>query len=625
MDMTAELQRYVELTGWIRELSSPRREEVESAEEYRAILLRNFSRIGELARINGEILKTCIYPLLKEDQLLTKEQIAALRAFYGMLMDAYRLHNLDEPLLYKVAKRLLEDAEKKDDTAHLIRALDDFMTATYTIMEMSDRLCPSDESFFRYRAEGLAAAKRLLRWLDKDLFATLPDEETKKIILVTSRYAISMYQHPSGQVDRAIAEEGFRVLERALSLLDDPFYREQVPSYDWQYHEYRTLEYFSNMTERLNELKLKPEQLEKIYLYTERLYAFRSDFPMEFSDICSEELLLLNRFRNSYLADEMTLSSYQESLIALSEKNRPDDYSFAANLLHILVPLEYLLTIDPARMTARQEQRVTQYYKELIAYVHRMPKTENFTYMAGDITRVLEHFIEVPGGVDFQSLSLGLMASIHPPTYVHSLSVADISVCIAKHLYETDPALFAGVPGYPDRDVMRANIWNAAVCHDIGKLFIVDTIITYGRDLFEDEFHWIKAHPVIAHRLLSRYTETAPYANVALLHHKYYDDSAGYPEEAKVAEAPDKVLVAIVACADCLDAATDDVGRSYKSGKTLDDFVREIDAEGGGRFAPYLVELLHKEEVCEDLKGILENGRESNYHKTYQLLERMLK
>ena len=625
MDVAQELTRYVELTGWIKELSSPGLKDVDSAEDYRKILLRNFSRIGELARINAEILDAYILPILSTDRLLTGTEIQILRDFYAQMMDAYIMENMDAPILYLISGRILKDAEQKEDVAHLIRSLDDFMTASYAVVEMTDRLCPAVDSFYKYRNDGLRAAKRLLEFLDKDRFAALPDEETKKIILVTSRYAISMYQHPRGQTDRALVDEGFAMLGRALEIMDDPFYGDQVPSYDWRYHEYRTLEYFCNMTEHLNALGLSKEQLERIHGHAERLSQLRASDPAYFDSFSTEEMLRVSRLRIAYLCGRMSVDEYRERLMLLSEKAKSDDYSIFNNVLRILAPLEYLLTIDPAHMTARQEQTVTRIYRDTISYVHRIPKIGNFTFMLGDITWMLDHFIEVPGGVDFETLAMELLAALHPPTYVHSLSVADLSVCIAKHLYEKDPSYFAQIPGYPDREKMREVIWHAAACHDIGKLFIVDTIITYNRDLFDDEFFWIKAHPQIASELLARHAETREYANTALMHHRFYDDTAGYPAQYNMADMPDKTLVAIVECADCLDASTDDVGRSYKRGKTLKDFIGELRDDGGSRFAPYLVELFDDEGLREDLEGILKGGRERNYYKTYMVLERVLK
>ena len=617
--MINELNRYVELTGWIRELASPKLHEAENAGEYRSKLARNFSRISELSRINAEIPKKHVYPALYEDRSLGDEEAALLHEFYDALGNAFRLEYLDVPMLYKIAKRLLKDAEEKGDEANIIRSLDELMTVCYSLTEMTDRLYPVNDSFFRYREEGLRAAYRLLEYLDKERFAALPDDESRRIVLVMSRYAIAIFQHPTGRIDNSFVKEGFALLKRALSLENDPFYRKQMPNYDWKYHHFRTLEYFSNLTERNNELGLSREQLASVYQYTEELFHLYLSDPAYYEHFTAEPLLHLNHYRNAFLVGKMSLEDYRSALLSLMERVPDDDFSFVGNMMHLLTPVEFLLTIDQNKLTPKLEQAVTNIYRHLISYVHRMPKSGTFTYVIGDLTYMLLHFIEVPGGIDFETMCLELMASFHPPTYAHSLSVADLSLCIATHLYRREPERFKNVPGYPDLGKMRQVIWHAAVCHDIGKLFIVDTIITYSRNLFKEEYDWIKAHPVIGASLLEQHEETRAYANAARLHHRYYDESGGYPE-LPLRSVFDRVIVEIVTCADCMDASTDDVGRSYKTRTTLDEFLNELRQDGGKRYAPYFAELLQDKEVYEDLKDILEVGREHNFHRTYRML-----
>ena len=101
----------------------------------------------------------------------------------------------------------------------------------------------------------------------------------------------------------------------------------------------------------------------------------------------------------------------------------------------------------------------------------------------------------------------------------------------------------------------------------------------------------------------------------------WYNNGGVYPESYDVDAAPDKVIVAIVECADCLDASTDSVGRSYKTGKTLEDFIGEVQEGAGTRYAPYMAELLLLPEVQSDLRKILKGGRDDNYRKAYRILE----
>ena len=156
-------------------------------------------------------------------------------------------------------------------------------------------------------------------------------------------------------------------------------------------------------------------------------------------------------------------------------------------------------------------------------------------------------------------------------------------------------------------------------------LFLVETIITYGRNLFDEEFDWIRAHPQIGARMLSKFRQTKRYAPVALGHHKWYDGSLGYPNIQKPEASPLGILVEIVTCADCIDAATDDVGRSYKRGKMLEDVAKEIKNGVGSQYAPFLLPLLQHETVFEELQHILSVGRGENYLHTYKTLAQVMK
>ena len=121
--------------------------------------------------------------------------------------------------------------------------------------------------------------------------------------------------------------------------------------------------------------------------------------------------------------------------------------------------------------------------------------------------------------------------------------------------------------------------------------------------------------------LLRSHASTREYAEVALGHHRWYDDSRGYPESYNTSESRYKVIIDLVQCADCLDAATDSVGRSYNRGKRLSDFMKEIYEDSGTRYAPWLPDLLEKKEVYEDVEYMLSQGRGRQYRETFNLLK----
>jgi len=85
----------------------------------------------------------------------------------------------------------------------------------------------------------------------------------------------------------------------------------------------------------------------------------------------------------------------------------------------------------------------------------------------------------------------------------HCNMVARFAHCMAKHLLSSNPALFIGFPGcnnveevIAEKDRILHYTYHAALCHDIGKLLIFDTISMYGRRLLDDGFMMIKSHPV---------------------------------------------------------------------------------------------------------------------------------
>ena len=151
----------------------------------------------------------------------------------------------------------------------------------------------------------------------------------------------------------------------------------------------------------------------------------------------------------------------------------------------------------------------------------------------------------------------------------------------------------------------------------------MDVISVYGRKILENEFAIIKSHPRLGGMLLSRCESTRRYANIAKGHHKWYDNTKGYPEDFDTGKVPEKVIIDLVAVADCIDAATDTVGRSYNRGKTLDDMKAELTEGAGTRYTPYIVELLEDEKVCRDITYILTQYRERLYRNTYMRLQQV--
>ena len=624
MDLREAANRFVDLTVWIRELSSPRLTNISDEEAYREMLLVNFRRIGEIAGINNGLLSDTIIPVLQSTRLLTEEEIAVLLEMKDKLLDAYTMDNLDVPFLSLVAIRLRDDAERKQDTEAIIRSLDDYVMVAYAMLGMVRRLYPYSNSAIECREAALKAANRILEYLEPEKLATLPEGPAREAVLINSRYIVTLFEYPLLENDSKFEETIMQILRRALALMQEPEYRRLVPDFHWTYHEFRTLHYFTVITIFNNAYGFNKEQLVEINGYAKRLLEIWEKEKDNLQVHNTTETIQFAAARCAYLAGDIDAVTYRKKLHALIMNVRKDDYSADAMQLRTTAPVEYILTLDPKNVSKEDGEAVTEFYRMLIRHIHEMPKLGYLSFLLTELVFFLDHFIEVEDGIDFETMCMELLAAIHPPTYVHSMSVADLSVCLAKHLFRKHPEMFKNTPGYPDIEAIREHVWHAAACHDLGKLFIVETIITYGRPLYDYEIDWIRVHPEAGAALLSKYERTRDYAEAALGHQRWYNGEGGYPESYRPEEAKNRLVVDLIACADCLDAATDNVGRSYKQGKTLDEFIAELKEGSGTRYAPFLPELFEDEEVYRELITILNAGRDDKYRHTYTILESML-
>ncbi len=103
----------------------------------------------------------------------------------------------------------------------------------------------------------------------------------------------------------------------------------------------------------------------------------------------------------------------------------------------------------------------------------------------------------------------------------------------------------------------------AAHVHDIGKIGISDSILLKTGPLNEDEWNFMKQHPVIGYSILNKVESFEEIAKIIRHHHERYDGK-GYPDG--LAEKSIPLGSRIIAIADSIDAMMSN--RSYRIGMT---------------------------------------------------------
>ena len=206
--------------------------------------------------------------------------------------------------------------------------------------------------------------------------------------------------------------------------------------------------------------------------------------------------------------------------------------------------------------------------------------------------------------------------------YVHTMMVKEICLVILDYILDNDPRYLDGVAGFDweycrdHKQELMELMENCALLHDIGKYFCLDIVNNSSRSLTDDEFEIIKEHPVNFSKVYQGSINPKIWCirDCAELHHLWYNGMGGYPRKEHTVNKP---LVNILTVADCIDAATDNIGRPYGLGKTTEQVIAEIDSERDTRYSGYISELLHVEEIRRRIDHVISDRRRDIYCEIY--------
>ncbi|MBR6316689.1 MAG: hypothetical protein IKR58_06790 [Lachnospiraceae bacterium] len=626
-----EYEQYIKRMEEIRRLSTPALDNIKDADGYSRLLRDNFTRIGELAAINREFLDSLLYPLLKTDHMMD-EDFSSLIEFTDELVCAESAENVDLPVVFMVSDSLISNAMEYKDLGEQIRQHDIQIGIIYELMNMTGRIRAYPEIMGGYRKKGFELGDYFFRLLQKEEFEKLDDPEVRQIVVIDARYSIAFFE---GIVDDAeLNEKQLTCLQQMYDIAKDPFYIERLEGFDWDYHMFRTLEYYLLAVENNNAAGFTQDQLEIIYqrgleyrtLWNEKKDHLNQILGSE-QDTASIETFVS---RIEYLTGRVSKEEYRKRMLELYDKRDSTCYETGKMYANMVIPVELAHTIDPECITEYEKSMMLKIYQDVISFAFHMPNGSGLTSMLEYLYAIIDNFVEIPSRLTFEDMVLECMAAIHPPTYVHSQMVGQLTECLCGHLIRLMPERLIGVcdtTNAEDVKEKRGDIlyfaYHAALCHDLGKISIIDTVFMYGRKLLDMEFDLIQTHPKTSYELMCRFSSTKKYAEVALGHHKWYDNSRGYPADFDTSTSKVKPITDLVLVADCLDAATDTIGRSYQRGKQLDDFIGELKEGSGSRYAPWVLDLFADDAVREDLTYLLREGRNQNYRNMYYMLREM--
>lgn len=222
----------------------------------------------------------------------------------------------------------------------------------------------------------------------------------------------------------------------------------------------------------------------------------------------------------------------------------------------------------------------------------------------------------------FKSIVLDITIRANKELYVHTMMVREICLVLLESILDRAPEYMDGVAGQSwthwreHRAEALTLMENSALFHDIGKYYCLDFVTNASRRLSDDEFEVIKEHPLNFSTIYQGQLtpEVRCIRDCAELHHLWYDESSGYPRKKHTTNKP---FVNILTIADCIDAATDYIGRPYGMGKTLKQLIGEFDEGRNTRYCGFISELLHLEEIQNKIEYVISERRKEIYCNIY--------
>jgi len=227
-----------------------------------------------------------------------------------------------------------------------------------------------------------------------------------------------------------------------------------------------------------------------------------------------------------------------------------------------------LLTLANRRLTqGLQEQNVSLHKQNTLLAKRIEESTKNLSRLYEDLRTTYMRTIKV--------LAQAIDARDHY-THSHSENVATYAVAISEEL------------GLSVKDT--ESIREACELHDLGKIGIVDSILSKPSGLTPEEFEEIKRHPLIGAQILEPLTFLSDVIELVRQHHEHYDGT-GYPEGRK---GEDILLGArIINLADAYEAMTSP--RAYrKTPLTREQAIEEVKKNRGVQFDPKVVDAFLK-------------------------------
>ncbi len=627
-------EEYISNTRQIKVLSVPPMAEHVDAGNFYLKLYDNFTQIRALLNVNKDILSREVLPYIKKEKEIDEAREAQFDKLIELLFDESVIMSIDTFICVKVQELLADYDRKKGDWHELFESLSNlngFYNMLGSIVYISgEEVIAKGREYFK---KGFDTCTYCADFTDRENWNDLTDDEKIKA-LQNKNYLTTFFN--ADAIDKNETEKMLKYIYEARNILEDGFHTGSWPK-DYPMDFYRMVTYFReiNLFQTRNFPDMSRKELADYYKdikwYID--YCLPKKSADRYEDSLEMQLVMIKpiMYFLNILSFDKALKQMEKHMFWSIKDYRGSGVKSEERLSGkttavIEIFSEIMNFIKTAGRTEEYAENISLLYKKLLGYVAAVRlESDQIDILYAGFASIIGNYAETPEGENFADFIIHFYALVHPPTYVHSKMVAEMTKTIADTVIDANPEIFTGILGCGNSEDVKARkneilefAYRCGLYHDVGKSLYLIVISIYYRGILDEEFDILKYHTKAGFDLMNKYESSKAYAETALMHHMWYDGSKGYPECAK-RNLSFKPITDIVSVADSIDAATDIVGRSYAKGKTIDEMSAELSSMSGTRYAPFAVEAVNANKTKKQLEYLLDTGRKNYYFSVYDI------
>lgn len=261
------------------------------------------------------------------------------------------------------------------------------------------------------------------------------------------------------------------------------------------------------------------------------------------------------------------------------------------------------------------------------AFIERIPRSNLLAFSCGPNKLALIEFAKNFGTDSIDNYYfLNILINRDEGEMIHVSLVKRLALTILQSIFDKKPEILIGALGTKNvvevlekRNEIETLTAQAALLYDIGKYDFLELVNLQSRRLEENERELIHRHARYGYDTLKELKIHPDICDVALGHHKSYDGKMGYPKEFDNTRSNARIFIDLIKICDCMAASTDDIGRTYKSAKSLDEFVGELVYGAGRVYHPGIAALIEEDtSLSDNLEYICTAGRMALYYEAYR-------